>query len=219
MSTLIKARSVRYLTGANESALVDRTAPEIPDARDAELRTLKAQLSQSMQACAELEHAAASEAAAAFERGLSEGFAKGQTQTVQDHETRDASLRAGIETAVIAFQASLVAIESLAGEIALASLERLFGNATPHDSFVARTVAHHIAQLATGSVIALDVSKDDFPTDEALAQAAATFPVEARINAQLKAGQCLIRLNLGTLDASLDTQVGRIRAALREAGA
>ncbi|SAL10673.1 FliH/SctL family protein [Caballeronia telluris] len=243
MTTLIKARSVQYRRNAHAAAkphgdlgmsLMEQTprdqtltsqtskqAISAPDGRDAELLALKSQLVQLTSTHAEFEHAAAAEAAAAYENGLAEGLAKGRELAVQDHERRDASLRSGVDAAVAAFHASLSALEPLAIDIAVVALERMLGDADEHAELITRTAAHHVAQLAAGSVLALEFATTDFPSSDDLARAAGPLArdhaVRVGVNTQLKAGQCLIRLNLGTLDASLDGQLARIRTALLEA--
>jgi flagellar assembly protein FliH len=245
MAMLIKANNVQYaalpeageatgtrLTGNASSGAPDaapharhnvQARPTAHDATLAELNDLKEQFASLTRTCAELEHNAQTRETAAWEAGLAEGLIKGEARAQEDHGAREMALRTAMESAVGALRAKLDAVEAVSVDIALAALERILGQPDGYASLVAQTAKHHVAQLAAGSVLAIEVSRDDFPDDDRLGQFA--WPgeqgggSEVRVSARtrLRPGQCRIRLNLGALDAGLDSQLARIREALREA--
>jgi flagellar biosynthesis/type III secretory pathway protein FliH len=237
--TLIKAERVRYeaslaMASQTPDAIdhlpVDgtrgtpglestREADPRPDARNDELLALREALEQASAQHAQSASDAEARVAAAYESGLSEGLAQGHAGALRDFDHRDSAIRAGIASALDAFHASLHATEALATEIALAALERMIGETDTRARMVAQSAAHHMTQLASESAVVVEFSNEDFESDDDAARVFSGFSmlgntVRIVTTPRLKAGACLIRLKLGTLDASLDGQLARIRTAL-----
>ncbi|WP_353556373.1 hypothetical protein [Paraburkholderia terrae] len=178
------------------------------------------ELSALRRAYADLEHGVSSREQLAYEKGLAEGRVAGEKHVAQDHAAQREALSSGIQSALNAFHAQLDSLESLAIDVTCAALERLLGDASQHAALVVQTARHHLNHVATGSAIGVEVSRADFPSDAQLESSFAAFAGQLRAGVvahpQLPAGACFIRLTLGTLDASLDTQAARIRSALSE---
>ncbi|GAB5096243.1 hypothetical protein YK56LOC_19590 [Caballeronia sp. HLA56] len=230
MGSVIKARSVRYSSlyatvesvRAEGSSASDVSASDaMPDTRDIELLALQQQVADLRAAYAQLELDAVATRTNAREEGYAEGLAAGKVQASLRRAEHEAALRDGLNTAMAKFDATLRALEPLSIEIALTALERIFGDAEGLTRLVERTARHHVSQLSAKSIVMLEVSAEDFASDAEVADAMSPTlrgdSVRLRVNPQLKAGQCLVRLSLGTLDISLDSQLGRIRDALQEA--
>lgn len=230
MSTLIKADHVRFAFGSTarvgasgrpderEAASVSAWENQTHTVTDTTLETAALRLPAIEQTLTELPQEAEVRERTAYERGLKEGIRTGQEQLERDQETQLNILRGGIESALETFRVQLDSLETLAIEVTNAALGKLFGETSQHADLVAQTARHHLNAVAAGSAIAVEVSRHDFPSDTqldaAFAQLAGKLRAGVTASAQLPAGGCLIRLSLGTLDASLDAQSARIRAAL-----
>lgn len=240
MTLLIKAAHVRYQKsdvshGESRQAEDSRRLPDpcgdaIPPSDAAlrlmkqtvELDSLRARLTSLEQDSVEQIRQAQHESALAYEKGLADGIATERARVVEETVTREAALRDGVEAALGLFAEQLRALEMLSSDIALAALERVLGEPSEYATLVTRTARHHLAQLVAGSVVAVEVSDQDFPTDldASKALAACVEPgTDIRSTPSLRPGACRIRLNLGTLDAGLDGQLARIRSVLNEASA
>ncbi|WP_250516340.1 hypothetical protein [Caballeronia sp. INDeC2] len=131
-------------------------------------------------------------------------------------------MRTGIDTAVKQFSAQLQTLEGLCAAIALAALQRIIGDPSARTTLVRETVHHHLAQLTAASIVAVDVSSEDFAADtdaSDLLGSIADTDIALNVLPTLKTGECRIDLSLGALDASLDVQLARVRTALLEATA
>jgi type III secretion protein L len=232
MSTLIKAHQVKLGTGA--AARIRAPAASAPANRmpehaamdatrvvsGAKVDTMAQRLSEIECAYAKLEHEVGTRERAAYEKGLTEGKIAGEQCAGQDYAAQREALRNGIQLALDGLRAQLDSLEGLAIDVTHAALDQLLGDASRHADLVVETARHHLNQVAAGSAISVEVSRADFPDDAQLEAAFASFAGQFRTGvtarAQLPAGACLIRLTLGTLDASLDTQTARMRSALSE---
>lgn len=197
------------------SALQERA---LPGRSEEERRALEARLEATKDALARFEEQAKTREETAYKRGHEAGTACGKASALEDAGARDALLREGIDKAIAAFRQELQALESLAIDVAICALEKVFGDPAQQAQMIERTISHHIAGLIDREVIAVDVSGEDFPTVDELAllgeKIAAHGAIEIRRVAGLAAGQCVFRLGAESVDASLSTQLLRMRAAL-----
>ncbi|KAK47820.1 hypothetical protein BG58_41025 [Caballeronia jiangsuensis] len=240
MTTLIKAARVQYHaarprlgdpfhSSANElgdeaHGMSCSTSKEQlrGDPHAVELEALRASLAKLQQASTEHEDELQRRVASAYESGFAEGETVERARTVAETNARDAALRSGIDTAVKQFSAQLQTLEELCAAIALAALQRIIGDPSQRTTLVRETVRHHLAQLAAASIVAVDVSSEDFAADtdaSDLLRPTADNGIALNVSPTLKTGECRIDLTLGALDASLDEQLARIRTALLEATA
>ncbi|SAK75864.1 flagellar assembly protein H [Caballeronia pedi] len=240
MTTLIKAARVQYhaaqpllddpsdsraIEPEDKACSVSRSSSieQLRAERDAvELEALRASLAQSQKANEEHEAQLQRRIASAYESGFAEGEAVERARTVAETNARDTALRSGIDAAVKQFGTQLQTLEELCAAIALAALQRVIGNPSTRATLVRETVRHHLAQLTAASILAVDVSRDDFTADtdaSDLLGPTADKGIALNVSPTLKGGECRIDLSLGALDASLDVQLARIRTALLEATA
>jgi flagellar assembly protein FliH len=237
MNGVVKARQVRFdeqqavpievlvQRGAPDlhagSSGSPRLAPSIDEClarRQEEQRALEDRLERVQQALACLEQETKAREEQAYERGFEVGRDQGKALGLEERGERDQALRHGLAAAIGEFKTRLQALESLAIEVALYGLEKVLGDPAYASQWVTQTIVHHVGQMKESEVIAVEVSARDFPANEALAALAGeidSLPVAAvRRSSALTAGQCVIRLDSGSLDASLASQLDRIREAL-----
>jgi flagellar biosynthesis/type III secretory pathway protein FliH len=113
--------------------------------------------------------------------------------------------------AVDALDARLEAADLLAASLARTCLEQMFGTAGARAGIVRDLIRHQLAALREETAIEVRVSAEDFAAADA-AEAAPGCAVT--VSETLAAGDCTIRLRLGTLEAGLSQQWGALRAAL-----
>ncbi len=154
-----------------------------------------------------------------FERGLQLGREQGRKIAQEKLDHRLQVLRDAMETALSAFDVSLVEhSQQLAVRMTQVALANLFGDVTSYASLVAQSIAHHLRATAHDAVLSIDVSAQDFPDDKQLRNLLAEYvrtpgcSITAR--PELEPGACLIGLTLGTSDISLSTQHGKLAATL-----
>ncbi len=183
-----------------------------------ERQALEARLENAKAALIEFEREAKAREEAAHERGMAEGIATSEAAAREAQATHDAALREGVTHAVDAFREQMGLLETLAIDLALASLERIFGNASDDAIRVSKTIAHHVRQMTGETIIGIDVSPQDFPSDDSLARAFDTPELAPAVkiirNPDLSHGECTIRLHSCEIDASPPSQLKRIRTTL-----
>lgn len=220
MSGLIKAGTV-LVSGERRSTLQTAAVEAAPSAAD--LQTLRiAELEKSLQDTAArlsaLGKSAEHREKQAYERGHKEGQEAGQKQAQNRHDEQLKALTLGVAKARDAFEQGLVETSRrLSIDLAQAALGRVLGDSALHGELIAASVGHHLAALSHDSVLAIEVSSADFPSEEALREAfaeAGAMPSQRVVaEAGRPAGSCVIRLKLGRLDLGLDSQGRRLGAA------
>ncbi|MBN3821312.1 hypothetical protein G3N57_34475 [Paraburkholderia sp. Se-20369] len=219
MNVILKAHRVRLEGGrkrlvvAVASDLRLDTAPSAvpPDGRAAEIEALTVRLAEFEAKCAALED----EREAAYRRGVDDGGRAAEASAKRDDDARVDALSRGVQDARASLQTRFASLESLALDIAQIALERILGATEHYPALVAQTIRHHVAQMETSVVLTVDVSRADFPDDNALQPITAAAP-ESIVNAHphLPAGACRFGLAPGRAELDLSRQCDRLMAVL-----
>lgn len=158
---------------------------------------------------------------AAVAAARSEGRAQGLIEGAQAAEDRsEALLRVMTDaaaTSVTLLGKRLDELQEVVGDLAAVALERIVGDVSSRQSLVVDTVRRAVGALFVGSVVAVEVSREDFP-DAVTLQAVLPQGCEAHSLDSLPSGGCRLRLRLGEVDLGLHGQVARLRALLDPAG-
>ncbi|PXX35447.1 MULTISPECIES: hypothetical protein [Burkholderia] len=219
MSTLLKAHRVRLENGhkrlAAEAAHAPRPASDAPlaspDPRAAEIAELTARVAELEAACAALESAQQ----AAYLKGIDEGGRAADARAKRDDDARIDVLSRGLQDAHSELQVRFASLESLALDVARAALEQMFGAIECYPTLIAQTIRHHVAHMRAGTVLTVDVSRADFPDDDALLPIATAAPDSVvTAHPHLPAGACRLGLTPGRAELDLPRQCGRLLAAL-----
>ncbi|KVX16437.1 hypothetical protein WL02_17155 [Burkholderia ubonensis] len=219
MSTLLKAHRVRLENGRKQLAAATANAPQPsadtpiapPDPHAAEVAVLTARVAELEAACAALER----ERHEAYRKGVDDGGRAADARAKRDDDARVGALSRGVQDARAALQARFASLESLALDVARAALEQIFGATERYPALIAQTIRHHVAQMEAGTVLTVDVSRADFPDDDALQPVATAAPDSiVAAHPHLPAGACRLGLAPGRAELDLPRQCGRLLAAL-----
>lgn len=187
-------------------------APEIEQLRIA-LDLMKLELEKGRQTIEELEK----EARQAFAAGEAKGIETGKAEADQRRTEAFRILEAGVAKAGDVFSDGMKSAERLGASLAVSSLEKLFGAEQDRAEQVSRIIRHQVLQISEQAVLRIEVSAEDFPDAGEIAsrkQSGSLPHCEIVPSKQLKAGDCVIKLVLGTMEVGLDQQWGKLRAAL-----
>ncbi|WP_244136049.1 MULTISPECIES: hypothetical protein [unclassified Burkholderia] len=151
----------------------------------------------------------------AYRRGVDEGRREADASAKRDDDARIDALSRGVHDARASLQTQFASLESLALDVAQVALERILGATEHYPALVAQTIRHHVAQMKTGVVLTVDVSRADFPDDESLRPISAAAP-ESIVNAHphLPAGACRFGLAPGRAELDLPGQLDRLMTLL-----
>lgn len=157
----------------------------------------------------------------ALERGREAGLKAGREQAQQRYDQHLDALTNAVASARETFERAL-SEDARALGIALgqAALDRVLGDSSRHAELIAASVAHHLRTVSEDSVLAIEVSGEDFPDAQALHDAFAahnTVPTQRVVAEPGRApGSCTIRLTLGRLDLGLRSQQARLHTTFAQ---
>lgn len=208
-------------------APVEAAAPPTPaepqpqDVRMPNVEALLAQARESVLAQFKQEAEAARELGR--QRGLQEGRAAGAEEVHRGAEAELARIRsiaAGLQTAL---DTGIRGLEEMAVAIAFEAVCKMLGTAAVSRDGI-RALVHEAVEHAAG---AQRVTVRLHPGDLATLQSAGSLEpalvsgasVQWAADKSIELGGCVVETDGGTLDARLETQVGRLRAALLAARA
>lgn len=219
MNVILKAHRVRLEGGRKRLAAAIASEPPLdavpltvpPDGRAAEIDALTARLAECEAKRAALEE----ERDGAYRRGVDDGSRAADASAKRDDAARVDALSRGVLDARASLEARFASLENLALDIAHIALERILGATEHYPALIAQTVRHHVAQMEASVVLTVDVSRTDFPDDNALRSIATAVP-EAIVTAHshLPAGACRFGLAPGRAELDLPQQYERLMAAL-----
>ncbi|KSB91865.1 hypothetical protein AS593_07520 [Caulobacter vibrioides] len=163
--------------------------------RDAELATLPAALE------------------GARKEGREEGRRQGLSEARDRAEEALDALKASADAALERYSQELGSLERLAPALAREALARLIAQPDERAALLADVIQTQIRQLDRNAVVAVEVSRHDYPAPEALetlAQRLGASRFEVRADEALPAGGCRLRLVLGAIEIGLDQQWRRL---------
>jgi len=171
------------------------------------------QIAALEKALTEKDKAIESAKAVGFEEGAKAGQKAAATQSEEALDLLKTSLADGSTT----LKEQLEGKVDLALDLARTILRRILGEDHEMPTHVIGTARHWKQELAEGSVLRVRVCADDFPDQAALDGLQAELPnIEIIPQPGLKPGACQFDLKLGTLDASIDSQLSKAEGFLAE---
>jgi type III secretion protein L len=182
-------------------------SPGAPAAAPAEdpLAVENARLSKALEA-------ANAAAALAEKRGRAEGRREGAAAAVAEDGERLELLEKAMAAAAADLAGRLEGIDALALAIARAALAKVFEDPAGEAERVAAAIVAQVSRLRSEAVLAVHVSRADFPDEAALA-ALPVGAVRVAASAELASGECRLDLVLGQADIGPRTQWARGEAA------
>jgi flagellar biosynthesis/type III secretory pathway protein FliH len=154
-------------------------------------------------------------AEAAFAEGEAAGREAGRAEADARRSEALDRLAKSAGRAVDTLDARLEATDRLAAALARTCLEQMFGTPGAREGIVRDLIRHQLAALKEEAVIEVRVSAEDFAAEDA---SSAAPGCSVTVSETLAAGDCTIRLRLGTLEAGLAQQWGALRSALEAMG-
>jgi flagellar biosynthesis/type III secretory pathway protein FliH len=148
-------------------------------------------------------------ASAAEQTAREAGRLEGRRDVETAVERQVAVVENGVALARRAWDDRLAGLDALAVMLARAALAKVFVEAVDRADLMTSAIARRVAVMRDQTVVAIRVSKSDFPDDEAvtaLRSRAETGATEIHPDALLKAGECRLDLQLGQVDLSLGAQ-------------
>lgn len=142
-------------------------------------------------------------------RAREEGRKQALESALEAETGRQAVLEEAIARLTTSWDERLQDLDGLAALIARSALSKLFESWDDSVEFTARTIARQIALLRRETIIAIRISPDDFPDEQAIATLAAragTGSVRLIADSDLAPGECRADLQLGHVDLGIATQ-------------
>ncbi len=204
---------------SSSAAIAVSSAAVVAREQDVERRALEQRLRQEVKA--EFEKANAAEREAARQRGFAEGEREGSSAAAAAAERQRAAQQRSCEEALAALRRglddALAAVAERAADLAFTAVVRLVGEQAATREFVLGQVLAVLRHVDADQAVTVSLH----PGSAALLRSAlgALEPGHARAiaivdDAELAPGACLVETPLGGLDASLETQLRRLREAL-----
>jgi flagellar assembly protein FliH len=157
------------------------------------------------------------------QRGLASGYDAGVEQARKEVESSAAALQARVEALLDAIdqrhRASLEQVRSLAVDVAFASVCRILGSHAVSVSAIVGCVTEQMAQLPHSGPVTIRLHPDDLRLLADLAPSRLALgdgPIALQADAVLTFGGCVIETDSGRYDASLETQLRRLKSLLDE---
>jgi flagellar biosynthesis/type III secretory pathway protein FliH len=158
---------------------------------------------------------------AALKKAHEEGYEAGQEAAEAEFEdSREQALEKlteGVETANADLQLALQSFESHALQLAAQALDTLIGEDGMHRQILAAMIAKQVSALGKTGILAVTVSRSDFPDSRELLQAAPELSgIETKITVDddLPAGRCDITLLMGNAEIDLNRSWAEISEIL-----
>jgi len=227
--TLIKSADLDSHIGLHSLALSPPrrlqpvVAPHPAETEAAELREALSGLTGEL-AAREMELAACRlEAIEARQEGFTAGHEAGLAEAERREGERCRLIGQALEDARALFVQSLSSLEPLSVLLAKEALDKILGDPAHHGDLAARIIRRQFALLDERSILAVEVSPEDFgdPDDFATLKERVDRPNLATVlDDGLASGECRIRLTLGVLDVGLRSQwaqLSQVLSALAEA--
>ena len=157
--------------------------------------------------------------AKAYAEGEEAGRVAMEAEIENDRAAALELLAGGVECAKTALDRALGNYESIALVVAQTALDKIFGNTENRKAMVADLIRHQFRQIGQDSFVSLEVSRADFPNTQEVAELATSLliaPDRVRVSDDMMAGNCNMRMRLGTLEIGLGQQWGSLRSLLAE---
>jgi flagellar biosynthesis/type III secretory pathway protein FliH len=216
MSAVIKSQDLASQSSIRSLAAFVRPSPPQRDERtilNAQITALEDELRRRDQAIADL-HADVTRALA---DGRSEGHKAGFVEAEDRQSARLLVLEEALRRAQEKLSLGMTSLERLAVVLASDCLEVILGNADAHTDLVEDIIRAQLARLDRGMLLAVKLSRHDFPDDDALSSLGTRLGLPAITLAasdDMPAGGCVMTLRLGTMDIGVKQQWSALRHLL-----
>lgn len=144
-----------------------------------------------------------------FADGEAAGRAAAEDEYEDDRQQSLCRLEEGIKAAQDSFADALQHFDVLALQLAHEALHVLIGDDAKYKAMLKAAIARQMALIVTNSVVAVEVSRSDFPDSREIEELAARLNLpsnQIRLSEELNAGQCHFDLKIGR--AEFDFQQG-----------
>lgn len=189
---------------------------------DPELLALRAEVERLRDEAAEQRAAIAGhedDLKTAHAKGEAAGRVAGRKEADDGRAALAAKLEAATKSALQRLSDDLSSLERLAGLLAIEGLEKILGPSEDRAEQVLQLIRNQALGLQAQAILRVEVSQDDFPEAAQLAEvetAVGRPGAEVRASADLKSGDCRIKLQLGAVEVGVGQQWGRLREVLAE---
>ncbi len=150
----------------------------------------------------------------AADKAYQEGFADGAKSVESQQQLVIKKLQDAISQSHSKLEEKLATLEQLALQLVQTMMERVLGADTNRAFVLQQIVQHQMSQLANGSVLRLRLSEQtlrDNPELDARLRDQHADQVQVLADHNLPKGGCVIDLNLGQIDAGIETQLGLLQ--------
>ncbi len=153
----------------------------------------------------------------ALETGESKGRAAGLAEAQDLQRERLAALESQAGAAQKSIAAGLSSLDRLAALLARECVEKILGGDTDRAALVRDIVATQLARIEKSALLRIEVSRADFPDDEALAALTRRLPTVAasvEAHADMATGACTMVFQLGRVEVGIGRQWGELSRLL-----
>jgi len=154
---------------------------------------------------------------------IKEAYELGQTNTTQtyarDEEAQLATLKTGLQSALLSLKEKLDDNESLALLLAQQALKPVFSPHADYKDQVGRMISLQTQKLHKDLVLSVDVSSKDFSDTDKFSSLGKELGLDMdrlQVSEDLKAGDCRIELKIGQINLSLEDHWNGIKALFDE---
>lgn len=214
------AQLIKHTAAAGDRAIVRWPAGPRPRDREPPAASPSAEMDElaRMQALLVAKDAEIAELRTAAEQARTSGEEEGRLamslEIAEDRAAQLAVLEANFAESQQAFAGWLQGLEALSLSVAEAAIERMFGADDERQATVAALIGRQLVEIQAQSLIAIDVSRADFPDTSEVALLAASLGIAIErlaVAEDLAAGECRLRLRVGNIDIGIGEQWGAIR--------
>lgn len=156
-------------------------------------------------------------------RALDDGWAEGRKAGIEEANRQQSALLLLLEKAIEKsredFSNALQSVSRLSASLARDCVEMILGSADDRAELINKIIDVQIAKIDKAALLVIEVSRHDFPDDDALQTLTSRLDLPAvNILAQssLASGACVMTLRLGRMVVGIDQQWDRLRDALDE---
>lgn len=157
----------------------------------------------------------------ALDKGYENGFSNGIKSVQTNHQKHLELVQNAIRRALEKWDSQLNGMEGLTIDMAKATVEKVLGNIESRQEILQDIVKCQVKTLSDTSILQLRMSEQDCRTFPELIKTLKTeFGERMLITSDhgLSSGACMFDLELGKVDAGIDTHLDRIRALFSTIG-
>ncbi|NJM51329.1 MAG: hypothetical protein HC843_11055 [Sphingomonadales bacterium] len=154
-----------------------------------------------------------------YERGFEEGKAEQEEAFNEDRSEALATLKLSLGKILESLDVHMSELNDVALKISSVALGKIIGDDNARQEILAAAIRQQFQTIGKDNIVAIKLSKLDFPNSaelDVLAEQLHISPAIIQTLVELDSGGCLINLNLGTVDAGLQTQLENLFAIFEQ---